>query len=185
MEFEKKTLLIFATREEAAETISALHAKQHDEYTYTYSGGLLLITGMGMQAIYDIVPHYLSGITEIYNYGVAGAINKELPRFSVHSIAQVTSTNRKPIFLQTNGLHLHSVLKPQYTTSGLSADLVDMEGYAICEVANQHQIPCSLIKVVSDYCSSTSKIDIQQALAKASLIIALSIPTEELMKTRK
>ncbi|HSR88316.1 MAG TPA: UbiA-like polyprenyltransferase, partial [Pontiella sp.] len=54
-------------------------------------------------------------------------------------------------------------------------DLVDMEGYAVARVCEEHQVPCILIKGVTDFGDHNGKDDIQKHIHPVSETVAEAV----------
>ncbi|MEA2068947.1 MAG: UbiA-like polyprenyltransferase, partial [Verrucomicrobiota bacterium] len=54
-------------------------------------------------------------------------------------------------------------------------ELVDMEGYAVARVCEAHEIPCILIKGVTDFGDGNGKADIQQHITPVSETVAEAV----------
>jgi 4-hydroxybenzoate polyprenyltransferase len=55
------------------------------------------------------------------------------------------------------------------------AELVDMEGYAVARVCEEHNIPCSLIKGVTDFGDREGREDIQRHIDSVSVVVAEAV----------
>lgn len=158
-------LIVFATQEEAQATLNT-PPSHHD---------LVVITGMGSLAAAAAVAKSLAStpsIDEVWNIGIAGALNQRLPLESVCYISTVTKylslptgiddhsrqlakRTFPPIVLQEKGYSLISSNYPIHHPEirdelAQQADLVDMEGYGVALAAAQAHKRCCLCKVVSD-----------------------------------
>ena len=139
---EKKILFVFATFLEA----QSFPASKH-----------ILIIGMGPEEVRrNLTASAFVGYDEVWNIGFAGAVDKKLPFGSIHTVSRVGRHEQdgdrelhpegKRLITFDAPLHdpvLRDLLAHQW-------DLVDMEGGVIAEIAMDNNIPCHLIKIVSD-----------------------------------
>ena len=120
------------------------------------------------------------GCTTIINAGVCAALNNRLERGAVYRVSMVSMEELKAAVNVGIGVGLKrlvSVQKPLYEPErkkvlAKQGDLVDMEGYAVARVCEAHQIPCILIKGVTDFGDGNAKADIQEHIASVSETIA-------------
>ena len=163
-------LLLFALHLEALPTLEALQAQLYSKDHYRFSGGHLVISGVGSYAAQLAVTRLAPQVEEIWNLGFAGAIDDQLqigtveeigivkkhlplPRLDATSL-QITEAHLPQIdlggevCLATSDFPIHdSNLQPQ------GAHLVDMEGYGIAYAANALGKRCRMWKIVSDFAS--------------------------------
>lgn len=154
-------LYVAATEEEAA------HLPETED---------LLVTGIGTVAAAVALTRYLAthlGVTAVVNFGTAGLLNDNLQPviyqvdsvikhdFDAATLRAITGKeigNELSISTRVRDLPVaHLATGDSFIGStaarealALQADLVDMEGYAIAAVCAEFQIPCVLIKQVSD-----------------------------------
>jgi len=123
------------------------------------------------------------GCTSIINAGVCGALNNRLERGAVYRVSMVSHEKLKAAVNVGVGLGLKrlvSVDEPVFGTarkrelSGYG-DLVDMEGYAVARVCEEHSVPCILIKGVTDFGDGNGKEDIQKHIEPVSQTVAEAI----------
>lgn len=168
------TLITFATHREAAPTLKALEASSSNQKNlYTFSGGYLLITGIGMLAAASQTSLHIPLAQEVWNFGIAGALKDGLAIGTVCPVQSVSkflllpedadahtetfSSTIFPVFsLNTSGIKLISSDFPIHhsQTRALLAknnQIVDMEGYGIAYAAKQDQKPCHMWKIISDF----------------------------------
>lgn len=160
-------LYVAATEEEAAQLPA------HEE---------LLITGLGTLAAAITLIRYLYShpdITGVVNFGTAGQLNDasepgiyqidrvvkhdfdakilwEITGKDVRNMAEVlTLPGVLPVARLATG---DSFISDSTTRARLAeiADLVDMEGYAIAMVCRELEIPCVLVKQISDSADETA-----------------------------
>lgn len=167
-----KWLIIFATVREAAVTIQNVGATKISPDRYLFSGGEILICGMGLEAAGRSVSLAPTVGHHWLNIGLAGSIDPLLPVGTTCSIGRVGLlhadeagrfvAHEDSFSLEPGGTTLYSSPIPVYSSPEVDANdaLVDMEGYAIARVAQRKGVPLIMRKVVSDYCSNTSHGDI-------------------------
>ena len=141
-------------------------------------GVVTVVSGMGLDDARLAVEKLIhDGCTSIINAGVCGALNDALERGSVHRVSMIISEELDRIDLKDDGLRLISVEKPVFESErrrrlSEQADLVDMEGYAVAQVCQEHHVPCTLIKGVTDFGDSDGKVDIQAHIDSVSEAVA-------------
>lgn len=169
---------VFATSMEADPFIARVNASQTKKYPMpiyrtTISGQpiIIIISGMGMAqaktATEFVINHY--AVNLIFNCGVAGSLT------DVFDIGDILNITRSFIFKDDNiqddvcnltanspGIDVYpdgvllTVDRPVFDQDKKSsltgiAQLVDMEGGIVARVCTQNNIPCQLIKIISDY----------------------------------
>jgi len=160
------------------------------------AGMVVLVSGMGMEAARLATEKLIreSGCTTIINAGVCGALDDSLERGAVYrvsvvnvdggSLSQVSEWLRaSSVALEQNGRRLVTVEEPVFQPDrkkelSRQADLVDMEGYAVARVCEEHNIPCILIKGVTDFGDEEGKADIKQNIDLVSKAVADAIALE-------
>jgi adenosylhomocysteine nucleosidase len=170
-------LIAFATYREANPTLKALEASSSSQKNlFTFSNGYILITGIGMLAAASQTALHLPLVQEVWNFGIAGALQDDLPIGTVCPIQSVSkflllpenvdahteqmASNIFPAFsLETTGTKLITSDFPihqPHMRSRLSEShqIVDMEGYGIAYAAMHAQKPCRLWKIISDFSTS-------------------------------
>lgn len=174
-------LIIFATLMEAEAALVLFQAKEIEAGFYSSSIGNILITGMGSKKTKETLLRYSDKTDHFINFGIAGALRKEVNSSHFHEIAQVSGeTASDCIQLQPDGLHLLTVNKPLYDAKKRDQlaqhhDLVDMEGYVIAKLAKSQNKRCSLYKMVSDFCDQNTQSDIMKKLPFLSQALAEQI----------
>ena len=124
-----------------------------------------------------------AGATTIINAGVCAALHNRVKRGSVYRISTVITEELKAAVNVGVGIGLKklvSVEEPLYQADrkqelARQYDLVDMEGYAVARVCETHQIPCILLKGVTDFGDAKAKEDIQTHIAPVSETVADAI----------
>ncbi|MEI6892354.1 MAG: UbiA-like polyprenyltransferase [Pontiella sp.] len=120
------------------------------------------------------------GCSTIINAGVCGALNNRLERGAVYRVSMVSTEELKAAVNVGVGFGLKrlvSVNEPVFEPKRkkeLSAygELVDMEGYAVARVCESHEVPCILIKGVTDFGDGRGKEDIQIHITPVSETVA-------------
>jgi hypothetical protein len=188
-------LIIFATLREAAITIQAVEADKVGPDRYLFSGGEILICGMGLEAASRSVSRAPAVGYQWLNVGLAGSIDPLLAVGAVCSIGRVglLRADESGRFVADKGSFslgsyvttLYSSQKPVYTRPEVSAKdtLVDMEGYAIARVAQEKGVPLIMRKVVSDDCSNTSHAKILANIDRLSWRMAEEVVVETRVAT--
>jgi len=120
------------------------------------------------------------GCTTIINAGVCGALNNRLERGAVYRVSMVSIEALKAAVNVGVGIGLKrlvSVEEPVFDPvrkKELSkfGELVDMEGYAVARVCEAHDIPCIMIKGVTDFGDVNGKEDIREHIMPVSETVA-------------
>ncbi len=123
------------------------------------------------------------GCDTIINAGVCGALNHRLERGAVYRVSMVSMEELKAAVNVGFGIGLKrlvSVQEPVFESTRRKelaryGDLVDMEGYAVARVCEEHSIPCILIKGVTDFGDGNGKGDIQKHIAPVSETVAEAV----------
>ena len=148
-------------------------------------GVVTVVSGMGMEAARvaaeELIEKY--GCTSIINAGVCGALNNRLERGAVYRVSMVSTEYLKAAVKVGIGFGLKRLVtvdKPvfqQERKKDLSkyGELVDMEGYAVARVCEEHDIPCILIKGVTDFGDDSGKADIKKHIDPVSETVAEAV----------
>jgi 4-hydroxybenzoate polyprenyltransferase len=120
------------------------------------------------------------GCTTIINAGVCGALNNRLERGAVYRVSMVSIEKLNAAVNVGVGLGLKrlvSVEEPVFDPKRKKelskyGELVDMEGYAVARVCEKHNVPCILVKGVTDFGDGSGKEDIQKHISPVSETVA-------------
>ena len=123
------------------------------------------------------------GCSTIINAGVCGALSNRLQRGAVYRVSMVSTEALKAAVNVGVGIGLKrlvSVEEPVFDPKrkrelSKYGELVDMEGYAVARVCEEHNIPCILIKGVTDFGDGKGKEDIQKHIQPVSETVAEAI----------
>ena len=150
-----------------------------------HEGTVAEICGMGMEAARAATEKLISehGCTTIINAGVCGALHHRLERGGVYRVSMVSTEHLKAAVNVGIGIGLKKLVtvdEPVFEAErkrelAKQADLVDMEGYAVARVCEEHGIPCILIKGVTDFGDHNGKEDIQRHILPVSETVADAI----------
>ncbi|MCH9610568.1 MAG: Futalosine hydrolase [Chlamydiales bacterium] len=190
-----KRLLACAVYHEVEETIHRFDAKKIGDNLFTYSGGAIVVTGMGVHNAQAAVSEHLGGYDEVWNFGLAGGLDGSLPWCEVVEIGKVVKyvpiedldehskkimdEHLQPIelsgkeTLMTSDFPIHSKRHRQE-----GCHLVDMEGYGVAFAAKHLNRPCRMWKIVSDFCSEDGVAMIHNNKKKYSTLLADLIENE-------
>ena len=121
-----------------------------------------------------------AGVTSVINAGVCAALHNRVERGAVYRVSTVITEELKAAVNVGVGLGLKrlvSVEEPLYQPErkrelARQYDLVDMEGYAVARVCESHDIPCILLKGVTDFGDAQAKEDIQKHIGPVSETVA-------------
>ena len=148
-------------------------------------GSVTVICGMGMEAARLATETLVEKhqCTTIINAGVCGALNNRLERGAVYRVSMVSTEHLKAAVNVGVGVGLKrlvSVDDPVFQPDRKKelskyGELVDMEGYAVARVFEDHDIPCILIKGVTDFGDLQGKEDIQKHIAPVSETVAEAV----------
>lgn len=139
---------------------------------------IVIISGMGMEAAGSaartLIEHH--GVSRVVNGGICGALDDALRRGSVFFVSEaLTEDQRDSVTLEQTrtAKRLVTVDKPVFETDrketlSTFADLVDMEGYAIAKQCRGHNVPCVLVKGITDFGDPGGKADIKKHIALVS-----------------
>ncbi len=186
-------LILFAQTCEADPTIQKLNAKAqsygevysegHVATYYTFDGGAIAITSIGLHAASATLAKHAHEYDEIWNFGFAGALNDQhelgtlipirtIRKYVPVELHKLDSGSRKclentlpEITIAAEGASLISSDFPLHNNERkqqIPFDLIDMEGYAIAYTANHLGKKCSMWKIVSDFASEGGRELIRQ-----------------------
>jgi adenosylhomocysteine nucleosidase len=197
-------LIACATHIEADALIGELQARQVRDHLYRFTGGLIAIHGIGAYMTHQVLePLFEEDVGEIWNIGFVGALRDDVARDVLHTVATSaklayavgagsrglstswTHATLPEISLAAQGVRLITTDWPVSTPAekarlGEAFDIVDMEGYAIASLAQKKGVPCSLYKIVSDFCSETTLAEMRPKRASlASELFSLVRPLLE------
>ena len=182
------TGIVAATQGEVDELIALLGAsKLCDEpfVTYGFKRGVIVLSRMGPKNAARATEYLIDtrAPQTVVNLGICGALSDKMRVGEVYRITAVVEENGGEASCQSGPwgalptAKLASVSEPVFQPdrrAALSgrADLVDMEGAAIAAVCNAHDLPCCLLKGVSDLANHTGKDDIKKNIAAVSATVA-------------
>jgi adenosylhomocysteine nucleosidase len=186
-------LISFSTINEAKSLLGSIENKQVDAITYKCKFGYILISGMGPTATLHSLYQFPYAVDEIWNLGIAGALNSSLKSGDLYEVNQVGKLAPTEKETSIHGIYVFNQLHPHFTCETkitpsyklISSDyplfhenvknaiqhewdLVDMEGYALASFANEKKVPLKIWKGVSDLASSNGEFAIVDLLPKVS-----------------
>lgn len=193
-------LIVFATFKEAEKTIELLRADGiENKRLYRFERGYVLITGVGAIAAAQAVAQHLDGADEVWNWGLAGSLHKELEVGKTYRIKEGAKYLSIPSYCDAHARRFAEAAHPTLTIAkeGLNLittdypvnhpelrkelakthDLVDMEGYGVSYACKQENKPCIQWKTVSDLADENSAKHIQEKIGSLSQKIANEILT--------
>ncbi len=148
-------------------------------------GVVTVVCGMGMEAARIATEELIEKheITTVINAGVCGALINRVKRGAVYRVSMVSTEELKAAVNVGIGIGLkrlvtvdEPVFEPKRKKElSKYGELVDMEGYAVARVCEAHDIPCILIKGVTDFGDGNGKTDIQTHLAPVSETVAEAV----------
>ncbi len=166
-----KILFVFADPREAEPTLTKLQATPCGDSLWRAGKHHIAVSGWGSTRAAASVTRYKHLANQIWNFGLAGALN---PHLSIGTIGQIASV--EGISLQAEGWRLVSAdqgvhggalyeeLAPHY-------DVVDMEGRGIVTAAGN--TPCHLWKIISDHAGPNAKREIAARLPQLAQQLAI------------
>ena len=177
--------IIFATDEEAAPFLEK-----------DVPNVMVEISGVGLEAARLSSEKLVKkGAKILINAGICAGLHNRVKRGAVYRVASVFTEELKTAVNIGLGLSLKklvSVEKPLHDVSrkkelAKDYDLLDMEGYAVARVCEQNNIPCLLLKAVTDFGDNFAKEDIKKFIKPTSktLAKALLFALEGLSKSKK
>jgi adenosylhomocysteine nucleosidase len=191
-----RVLFVFATEAEAAPLLDSLGftAREEDPSRLRALDGIahLLVTGMGPDAAARSLDAVLRSHTPdlVVNAGIAGALR---PGFGVGEMIDVMGAAHAPEDIRAPlDFHTASSRRPEWWPQRLrrgllltrrtplfdpaeanrlatKAHLVDMEGAAVLQVCADRDVPCVLLKSVSDFADERATLLANLARASAAL----------------
>jgi nucleoside phosphorylase len=183
-----RVLFFFATYREAAATIKKLGAVKNDvcEGTYRFSRGEILVCGMGVEAVTRVAARAPSQGCCWVNIGLAGSLDTAVAMGTAVSIGSTMmlewNCEHNAYGPVGEGIELCSSSSARLFTSPVplyssplvprAFSFIDMEGYALARTAKERAAPLSMVKIVSDYCTSSSHTTILENLDVLSERIA-------------
>jgi len=148
-------------------------------------GTVTVISGMGMEAARIATEKLIKefGCTSVINAGVCGALHNRLERGGVYRVSMVSTEKLKTAVNVGVGIGLKKLVtveEPVFQPDrkrelSKQGDLVDMEGYAVARVCEEHNVPCIMIKGVTDFGDHNGKEDIQKHIDPVSETVADAI----------
>ena len=133
---------------------------------------VLRISGMGMEAALLATQELIEqhGCTTIINAGVCGALNNRVERSAVYRVSMVSTEKLKAAINVGIGVGLKKLVtvdEPVFQPDrrkelSKNGELVDMEGYAVARVCEEHGVPCIMLKGVTDFGDGNGKADIKK-----------------------
>ena len=151
-------------------------------------GVRIFVSGMGPDAARRTTEEAIrQGAERVLNAGVCAALSPEIPRGSVFRIERVANEDdERAIDLPVepgNPLplaRLASVERPLFEPArrerlAQRADLVEMEGFAIADVCRRNDVPCILVKGVTDFADESGRNDIRTHLSTVSEAVARAL----------
>ena len=148
-------------------------------------GTVTVISGMGMDAARAATEKLITehGCTSVINAGVCGALHNRLERGGVYRVSMVSTEKLKAAVNVGIGIGLKKLVtvdEPVFQPDrkrelAKHGDLVDMEGYAVARVCEEHDVPCILIKGVTDFGDHNGKGDIQKHIHPVSETVAEAV----------
>lgn len=163
-------LLTLAHKGEAQAFIQRKHNLAVDFYftgVYRHEDELLLLTGSGKDSITErvtfVLRYYGDRITEVLNFGIAGALKQELQINQIYGVSEICAEyepSPQREYISTANLRgqvrcvsaTRPVLTDEHADALTScADVVDMEIWHIALACNKINLPFKSYKLVSDY----------------------------------
>ena len=163
--------IIFATSEEAAPFLESKPP----------SNVLVEISGIGLESARVCSERLIQkGVKAIVNPGICAGLHNRVKRGSVYRIASVVTEELKAAVNVGIGVGLKkliSVEEPLHNNEkrkeyAKDYDLLDMEGYAVARVCEKNNIPCLLLKAVTDFGDNSAKQDIKKYIKPTSETLA-------------
>ena len=180
--------IIAATQGEADALIALLGAVELcDEpfVTFGFAGGVIVISEMGLENAGRATEYLIDrhGVGAVVNLGICGALSDEIRVGEIYRITTVVEESGAETACQRGAwgdlptARLASVSEPVFQADRRAAlaeraDVVDMEGASVAAVCNARNIPCHLLKGVSDMADHTGKDHIKKNIVAVSARVA-------------
>ncbi len=192
--------LLLATRTEAKPLLELLDAKPLDGQPFeAYSfpaageraGGLIALSGMGKLAAQRAADWLIDrGAGRIVNVGICGSLNGDLHTGAMLRVSATLDGDKLLAGMESEKIEcdpgnwadlpqvtLATVDEPVFEETRRDAlarhgDVVDMEGNAVAAVCSRREVPCTLIKGVSDLANGSGKADLKKNILLTSAKLA-------------
>jgi nucleoside phosphorylase len=182
-----KILIVYALKPEASSLINSLSMIQdmRDPEVYRSDDIYAVITGIGYERALSMCRKAIELISPDYilNAGSAGSLSDAVHKKKIYHIGQVLKEDASPIQLtacgiksETESIRLFTSMKPllddnERHSFSESADCADMEGYAIALSAKINQIPCSIVKIITDTYGEKDNKSIRRTIMELSSVL--------------
>ena len=142
---------------------------------------IIKISGIGLESARIAAEELIQkGVNVIINPGICAGLHNRVKRGHVYRISSVVTEELKAavnIGLGFGLKKLVSVDEPLHEEKrkkelARDYDLLDMEGYAVARVCEKYNIPCILLKAVTDFGDRFAKQDIQKFMSSVSTTLA-------------
>lgn len=149
-------LFIFADYCEAKALINTGFSRRSYNFFSSKQADLVILDCWGSQGVLTTLTKVFSSYSLWINAGFAGAASYTLHLGQCYSVHTVYPYHRRSLYQ----LQPYAFLPAKELTSfdipytdGIHNifELIDMEGFAIAKLAESYHIPCTMIKIVSDY----------------------------------
>ncbi len=186
MDIRKPYWTIFtATLQEVAPLLSYFDSVSYNSTQKAYhikEEGSIFITGIGPYAAHRSATRAIAHTKNRYqcrwlNIGICGALHTvDIGKVVIPRVASLLSWHPVSLFTEESQILFPNGNKEErlftspmpiydpYSIENYTRGYVDMEAYPIADIAYKQDIPCSVIKIVSDMCSQSSLNVIQAQL---------------------
>lgn len=164
-------VLTFAHFAEAESFINGLNLSLEVNVSniYTSDERWLLITGQGMDnvrgSLNKLLSRHLDNVNRLFNFGIVGKLDQELSFDEVYPIKSVSIPDGKSFTINrdrgitcVSSVRMISDEKTAWEMAQLG-QVVDMELFAVAEIASEYDIHLSAYKIISDDASKEPDLD--------------------------
>jgi hypothetical protein len=153
--------------------------RESKEWVYLFKDKVIIYqTGMGpihkLTFLESIIKKYT--INHVYNFGFSGLLHSNEPVGTIFIPDKIGFLSHNQIYINQKEKRVESIgksieilyttdqiiEKPNQVNAETRPFLVDMEAFYLAEKINQHHIPFTVIKIVSDYGTKESVRDVMK-----------------------
>lgn len=172
-------VLTFAHFAEGQSFVEGLNLSKDSNFSNVYSKDDLyvLFTGQGIEnvrvSLKQVLIKFGDNINRLFNFGIVGKLDQELALNEVYPISTVFFSNGKSYIINRDRgitcLTSTKIISDEKTAWEMAqiGQVVDMELFAVAELASEFDIHLSAYKVISD--DASKKTDLEEIKANAHI----------------
>jgi len=186
--------IVLATPQEASPLLSQtklepVHDAPFPMYMLPNEDGIVLICGLGKRAAAEAMRYLFDNyaVQQVLNIGICGALTDSVTPHDLYRVSSVGDGDaaqspasiplQSDMFSDLPTATLTSVSKPVFDTKrrnrlAACAMLVDMEGVAIAIACRERNVPCCIVKGVSDRADAQGRRSLRKNLSAISRRLA-------------